>query len=131
MEDRARKAMLDAAKIADELRSEQEHAQRIEQDRKELEQRVHDIQIQLDEAEQNALKWGRKMMSKLEARIKELESELDSEQRRLGDAMKNFRKTERGIKEYQFRQDEDRKNSERMQDLVEKLQQQVSEWPLF
>jgi hypothetical protein len=127
MEDRARKAMLDAAKIADELRAEQEHAQRIELDRKDLEQRVHDIQIQLDEAEQNALKWGRKMMAKLESRIKELEGELDSEQRRLGDALKNYRKTERGIKEYQFRQDEDRKNAERMQDLVEKLQQQVSQ----
>ena len=125
MEDKARKSMLDAAKLADELRAEQEHAQAMEQDRKDMELRVHDIQIQLDEAEQNALKWGRKMIGKLENRIKELEGELDGEQRRLGDAMKNYRKTERGIKEYQFRQDEDRKNSERMQDLVDKLQQQV------
>ena len=103
----------------------QEAAQAMEQDRKDMEQRVHDLQIQLDEAEQNALKWGRKMIGKLENRIKELEGEMDSEQRRLGDAMKNYRKTERGIKEYQFRQDEDRKNAERMQDLVDKLQQQV------
>jgi len=125
MEERARKSMFDAAKLADELRTEQEHAQIIEQERKDLEQRIHDIQIQLDEAEQNALKWGRKMIAKLESRIKELEGELDSEQRRLGDAMKNFKKTDRAIKEYQFRQDEDRKNAERMQDLVEKLQGQV------
>ncbi len=125
MEERARKAMFDAAKLADELREEQEHAQLIEQDRKELEMRIHEIQIQLDEAEQNALKWGRKMIAKLEARVKELEGELDSEQRRLGDALKNYRKTDRAIKEYQFRQDEDRKNAERMQDLVEKLQSQV------
>ena len=65
------------------------------------------------------------MIAKLETRIKELEGELDGEQRRLGDAMKNYRKTERQIKEYQFRNDEDRKNAERMQDLVDKLQQQV------
>ena len=65
------------------------------------------------------------MIAKLENRIKELEGELDGEQRRLGDAMKNYRKTERQIKEYQFRNDEDRKNAERMQDLVDKLQQQV------
>ncbi len=57
--------------------------------------------------------------------MKELEAELDSEQRRLGDATKNFRKADRGIKEYTFRQEEDRKNAERMQDLVDKLQQQV------
>ena len=81
--------------------------------------------MQTDDAEQNAIKWGRKMVAKLESRVKELESELDSEQRRLGDATKNFRKADRGIKEYTFRQEEDRKNAERMQDLVDKLQNQV------
>ena len=74
------------------------------------------------------------MVAKLETRAKDLEAELDSEQRRLGDATKNFRKCERGIKELTFRQDEDRKNNERMHDLVDKLQQQVfvllkKNWP--
>ncbi len=91
MEDKARKAMLDAAKLADELRSEQEAAQMAERDRKDLEARAHDLQINLDEAEANAIKWGRKMVAKLEARAKDLEAELDSEQRRLGDATKNYR----------------------------------------
>lgn len=58
-------------------------------------------------------------------RVKELENELDSEQRRLGDATKNFRKADRGIKEYTFTQEEDRKNAERMTELVDRLQQQV------
>ena len=124
-EDKAKKTMLDAAKIADELRYEQECAQTFERERKELENRAHDIQVQLDEAEQNAIKWGRKMVTKLDARVRELETELDSEQRRLGDATKNLRKADRGIKEYTFRADEDRKNAERMQDLVDKLQTQV------
>ena len=61
----------------------------------------------------------------LNFRVKELENELDSEQRRMGDATKNFRKSDRGCKEYTFRQEEDRKNAERMQDLVDKLQNQV------
>lgn len=126
-EEKAKKAMLDAAKLAEELRYEQDNAQALERDRKDLELRAHDIQMQLDDAEQNAIKWGRKMISKLESRAKELEGELDSEQRRLGDATKNFRKADRGIKEYTFRADEDRKNAERMQDLVEKLQHQVRE----
>ena len=65
------------------------------------------------------------MVSKMESRCRELEAELDSEQRRCGDSHKNFRKAERGIKEYTFKSDEDRKNAERMQDLVEKLQQQI------
>ena len=67
------------------------------------------------------------MAAKLENRIRELESEMDSEQRRLGDATKNFRKADRMIKEYTYKADEDRKNAERMQDLVDKLQQQARE----
>merc|ERR1711936_767415 len=43
----------------------------------------------------------------------------------LGDATKNYRKAERGIKELSFRQDEDRKNAEKMQELIDKLQNQV------
>merc|ERR1712154_418733 len=106
-EEKARKAMMDAAKLAEELRYEQE-------------QKVHDLQVQLDDAEQNAIKWGRKMAAKLENRIKDLEAELDGEQRRLGDATKNYRKAERGIKELSFRQDEDRKNAEDMQESLER-----------
>merc|ERR1711878_63037 len=124
-EDKARKAMMDAAKLAEELRYEQDHAVLAERERKELEQKVHDLQVQLDDAEQNAIKWGRKMAAKLENRIKDLEAELDGEQRRLGDATKNYRKAERGIKELTFRQDEDRKNAEKMQELIDKLQNQV------
>lgn len=117
--------MMDAAKLAEELRYEQDHAVLAERERKDLEQKVHDLQVQLDDAEQNAIKWGRKMAAKLENRIKDLEAELDGEQRRLGDATKNYRKAERGIKELSFRQDEDRKNAEKMQELIDKLQNQV------
>merc|ERR1719384_2620306 len=45
----------------------------------------------LDEAEANALKGGKKAMNKLDTRIRELESEMDAENRRLGDAQKNLR----------------------------------------
>ena len=60
--------MLDAAKLADELRAEQEAAQGLEHDRKDLETRAHEMQVSLDEAEANAIKWGRKMVAKLETR---------------------------------------------------------------
>jgi predicted nucleic acid-binding Zn-ribbon protein len=51
----------------------------------------------------------------METRIRELESELDAENRRLADAQKNLRRSERRITELTFQQDEDRKNHERMQ----------------
>jgi len=124
-EDRARNFMLDAAKLADELRSEQDNAQLFERERREQELKAKDFQVQLDEAETNAIKWGRKMVQKLEARGRELEVELDSEQRRCGDAHKNLRKAERLIKEFTFKSDEDHKNAERMQELIDKLQMQI------
>ena len=124
-EDRANKFMMDAARLAEELRAEQESAVIIEKERREQEAKTKDLQVQLDDAETNAIKWGRKMVAKLESRCRELEAELDSEQRRCGDAHKNYRKAERMIKEYTFKADEDRKNSEKLQDLIEKLQQQI------
>ena len=127
-EEKARKAMIDAARLADELRSEQDLAQACEKDRKLLECQVKDMQQRLDEAESNALKGGKKAMNKMETRIRELEAELDAENRRLADASKNLRKSERRIKELTFAGDEDRKNHERMQTLIEQLQGKIKSY---
>merc|ERR1712109_443657 len=109
-DEKAKKAMVDAARIADELRSEQDLAQAFEKDRKLLECQVKDMQQHLDEAETNALKGGKKAMNKMETRIRELESELEAENRRFSDAQKNLRKSERRNKEITYSSDEDRKN---------------------
>ncbi|XP_046802726.1 myosin heavy chain, muscle isoform X25 [Lucilia cuprina] len=124
-EEKAKKAMVDAARLADELRAEQDHAQTQEKLRKALEQQIKELQVRLDEAEANALKGGKKAIQKLEQRVRELENELDGEQRRHADAQKNLRKSERRVKELSFQSEEDRKNHERMQDLVDKLQQKI------
>ena len=127
-EDKAKKAMIDAARLADELRTEQELAQVFERDRKLYECQVKDMQTRLDEAETNALKGGKKAMNKMETRIRELESEVDAESRRCGDAQKNLRKSERRIKELTYASDEDRKNHERMQALVDQLQAKIKSY---
>merc|ERR1712117_812736 len=127
-DDKAKKAMVDAARIADELRSEQDLAQAFEKDRKLLECQVKDMQQHLDEAETNALKGGKKAMNKMETRIRELESELDAENRRFSDAQKNLRKSERRIKELAYSADEDRKNHERMQGLIDQLQGKIKSY---
>ncbi|XP_042890600.1 myosin heavy chain, muscle-like isoform X41 [Penaeus japonicus] len=124
-EEKAKKAMVDAARLADELRAEQEHAQTQEKMRKALEVSVKELQVRLEEVETNALKTGKKAVAKLESRVRELENQLDDEARRHADAQKNLRKCERRIKELTFQSDEDKKNHERMQDLVDKLQQKI------
>merc|ERR1719445_53239 len=116
-EEKAQRAMIDAARLADELRGEQDLAQSLERERKLLEAQVKDIQSRVDEAQTQALKGGKKAMTKMDTRIRELESELDAENRRMADAQKNMRKSERKIKELSYQQDEDRKNERKIKEL--------------
>ena len=67
-EDKADKAMIDAARLADELRCEQEAAQNLEKGHHFGQAQIKDMQGKLDEAETNALKGGKKAMNKLESR---------------------------------------------------------------
>merc|ERR1712083_1021984 len=127
-DDKASKAMVDAARLADELRAEQEAALNLEKNRRLGEAQVKDMQTKLDEADMNALKGGKKAMNKLESRIRELQSELEAENRRLAEGTKNLRKSERHIKELTFASDEDRKNHERMQTLVDSLQDKIKSY---
>ena len=127
-EEKAARAMIDAARLAEELRAEQEVAAALERDRKVGEAQVKDVQARVDEAEMNALKGGKKAMHKMESRIRELESELDAESRRLGDAQKNMRKSERTIKELTFAGDEDKKNHQRMQSLIDQMQGKIKSY---
>merc|ERR1719476_1147955 len=127
-EDKAARAMVDAARLADELRCEQELSMALEKERKLLEAQCKDTGARADEAEVNALKGGRKAMIKMETRIRELESELDADSRRNTDVFKNLRKAERSIKELTFGADEDKKNHERMQALIDQLQGKVKSY---
>merc|ERR1711978_492175 len=127
-EDKSKKAMLDTARLAEELRSVQDSAALVEREKKLQECQVKDMQNRLDDAEANALKGGKKAMHKMESRIRELESEVDAEQRRMGDATKNLRKSERRIKEMSYAADEDRKNQDRMQKLVDDLQDKIKSY---
>merc|ERR1712141_472039 len=117
----AKKAMGDAARLAEELRQEQDHAGHIEKMRRTLESQVKELQVRLDEAEASSLKGGKRMIQKLEQRVRELEVELDNEQRRHAETDKGMRKQDRRLKELAFQADEDRKSQERLTDMIEKL----------
>merc|ERR1711912_172851 len=124
-EDKAKKAITDAAMMSEELKKEQDQCQHLERMKKNMESTVKELQVRLDEAEQVALKGGRKQVQKLEARMRELENELDAEQRRTADSIKNTRKIERKVKEITYQAEEDKKNLSRVQDLVDKPQVKV------
>uniref|UniRef100_G3N9K5 Myosin, heavy chain b n=1 Tax=Gasterosteus aculeatus aculeatus TaxID=481459 RepID=G3N9K5_GASAC len=124
-EEKAKKAITDAAMMAEELKKEQDTSSHLERMKKNLEVTVKDLQHRLDEAENLAMKGGKKQLQKLEARVRELESEVEAEQRRGADAVKGVRKYERRVKELTYQTEEDKKNITRLQDLVDKLQLKV------
>merc|ERR1711972_2895 len=122
-EEKSKKAMVDAARLADELRAEQDHATTQASAKNSLSSQLGDLEGRLADAEAAAMRGGKAAMAKLEMRIRELEAELGSVQGRTSEAMKGYQRAERKVKELQFSQDEDKKNQDRMSDLANKLQE--------
>merc|ERR1711927_123193 len=105
--------MVDAARLADELRADQDHTTNQAKAKRALESQITEIELRLGEANEVAAKGGRSAMAKLENRIRELEIELGALQAKTGDTFKHFQ------------QDEDKKNQDRMSELAAKLQQKI------
>jgi len=124
-EEKAKKAMVDAARLADELRSEQDHVSVQSKTKRSLETQMAEMENRLADANESAMRGGKNAMAKLESRIRELEIELGNVQCHTGDNMKAHQKAERKIKELQFQNDEDKKNQDRMSELASKLQQKI------
>merc|ERR1711963_239439 len=95
-EEKSKRAMVDAARLADELSSEQGHS--------------------------TAENRGKRA---LDTQIGELEMELSGIQTQTQDSYKAFTRAERRVKELQFQQDEDKKNADRMGELATRLQSKV------
>merc|ERR1712102_260094 len=95
-EEKAKKAMVDAARLADELRAVQDHAAAMEKGKRTL-----------------------------ESHIREMEIELGGVQSKTSESFKAYQKSERRIKELQFQQDEDHKNQDQMSELANKLQAKI------
>merc|ERR1711862_9700 len=111
-----KKAMVDAARLADELRAEQEHVSALSSGKNSLNNALGELEGRLSDAENAALKGGK--TAKLEGKIRDLEAELASTQSRTGEASKAFQRAERKAKELAFAQGEDKKNQGRMSELA-------------
>ena len=117
--------MVDAARLADELRAEQDHSGAQEKSKRALTTQLGELETRFAEASEAAAKGGRNAMAKLESRIREMEIELGSVQSKTSESYKAFQKTERRIKELQFQQDEDKKNQDAISELAQKLQMKI------
>ena len=124
-EEKSKKAMVDAARLADELRAEQDHATSLASAKNAMNNQFGDLEARLADAEAAAAKGGKAAMAKLEGKIRELEAELANTQSRYGENFKAYQRSERKVKELQFSQSEDKKNQDRMSELATKLQQKI------
>merc|ERR1719430_1708764 len=68
-EEKSKRAMVDAARLADELRSEQDHANAEGRGKRSLDTQLAELENRLAEAEASAMKGGKAAMSKLEMKI--------------------------------------------------------------
>ncbi|XP_040904980.1 myosin-7B-like [Toxotes jaculatrix] len=127
-EEKAKKAITDAALMAEELKKEQDSSSMLERMKKNMESTVKELQVKLDETEQMALKGGKKQLHKLETRVRELQTELMVEQKKSEEYQKGVRRYERRVKELTYQSEEDRRTLLRMQELIEKLQTKVKSY---
>uniref|UniRef100_A0A8C6T1H4 Myosin motor domain-containing protein n=1 Tax=Neogobius melanostomus TaxID=47308 RepID=A0A8C6T1H4_9GOBI len=128
VDEKAKKALTDAALMAEELKKEQDSSVLLERLKKNMEMTVKELQLKLDETEQMALKGGKKQLLKLESRVRELQTELMVEQKKSEEYHKGVRRYEKRLKELTSQSEEDRKTLLRMQELVDKLQSKVKSY---
>merc|ERR1712179_461918 len=101
-DEKMKKAIMDAARLSDELRTEHEHYTAYYKT-------YQNLEVCYKENYANITKSGKQAYAKLEMRVKELEAALSDETNLYADCMKNYRKAERRIKELGFQYDEDKK----------------------
>ena len=75
-EEKARKAMADAGRLVEELRTEQEHGLAADKAAKVMAAQSQELQQRLVDVETTALRHGKKIIAKLEERVRGLEDEL-------------------------------------------------------
>lgn len=109
----------------DVLVEETERLIKIESIKKSLEIEVKNLTVRLEEVEANALAGGKRVIAKLESRIKDVEIELEEERRRHAETQKVMRKKEHRVKELIMQSEEDHKAVSVLQEACDKLHEKV------
>ncbi|XP_039451371.1 paramyosin, long form [Culex pipiens pallens] len=125
-DERYQKVQVELKHTVELLHEEQERIVKIETIKKSLEVEVKQLSIRLEEVEVNAVAGSRRIISKLEARLRDIEAELEGERNRHSETIKILRKKERSVKEVYIQIEEDQKNIQLLQDALEKANQKIA-----
>merc|ERR1712165_224470 len=127
-EEKAKKAMVDAGRLADELRAEQDHFTPQEKAVKTTGKVLDDLSHRAEDASIQATLGAQQLPVKLEGRAREIELELTRTVQTTAEFHKTITKGERRVKELMFQTDENKNNQDRITELVDKLQQKIKSY---
>nr|XP_061805157.1 myosin-9-like isoform X3 [Nerophis lumbriciformis] len=125
--DRLKKAMLQTEQMTVELAAERSASQRVEGARSQLERQNKELRLKLQELEGTVKSKYKANMTTLEAKIAQLEEQLDFETRERQSASKLVRRTEKKLKEVVLQVEDERRNTEQYKDQADKLNSRMKQ----
>merc|ERR1719290_499092 len=124
-DERANKAGTDAQHYESLLREEQNKMVSLVNAKKALENEVRSLSVKIEEIESTSVASSKRTIQKMEMRITELETMINTEKKSHSVTMTELHKKERSIKELILQSEEDRKNILILQESLDKLNEKI------
>uniref|UniRef100_A0A8C1XIJ1 Myosin-9 n=1 Tax=Cyprinus carpio TaxID=7962 RepID=A0A8C1XIJ1_CYPCA len=125
--DRLKRALLQTDQINVELTAERSTSQRLEGARSQMERQNKELKLKLTELEGTVKSKYKATIAALEAKIGQLEEQLDLETKERQQASKLVRRAEKRLKEVILQVDDERRNTEQYKDQSEKLNSRMKQ----
>ncbi|XP_040002284.1 myosin-9-like isoform X1 [Xiphias gladius] len=118
--DRLKRTTLQTEQLTTELAGERSNSQRLEGARSHLDRQNKELKLKLQELEGTIKSKYKSSITILEAKIAQLEEQLDTESKERQQASRLARRTEKKLKEVLLQVDDERRNTEQYKDQAEK-----------
>ncbi|XP_016114733.1 myosin-9-like [Sinocyclocheilus grahami] len=125
--DRLKRALLQTDQINVELTAERSTCQRLEGARSQMERQNKELKLKLTELEGTVKSKYKATIAALEAKIGQVEEQLDVETKERQQASKLVRRAEKKLKEVFLQVDDERRNTEQFKDQSEKLNSRMKQ----
>ncbi|XP_041719476.2 myosin-9-like isoform X1 [Coregonus clupeaformis] len=125
--DRLKRALLQTDQMTVEMTAERSTSQRLEGARSQLERQNKELKLKLQELEGTVKSKYKATIAALEAKIAQLEEQVDIETRERQQASKLVRRTEKKLKEVVLAVDDERRNTEQYKDQSDKLNSRMKQ----
>ncbi|XP_056135931.1 myosin-9-like isoform X1 [Lampris incognitus] len=119
--DRLKRTTLQIEQLTTEMSAERSNSQRLEGARSQLDRQNKELKLKLQELEGTVKSKYKASIAALEAKIAQLEEQLDIESKERQQASRLARRTEKRLKEVMLQVDDERRNTEQYKDQADKM----------